>query len=473
MKKKFLMRLSILSFLLLFVLSGVSYCMDLSDFERNGFQIMSAIDSAKGGTFYYNWFNNIINSNAFIQNVNDMPFGTSNYIVITWASNDEFRLYFMDTDSTFYVTSSGQWRSNQDIIAPYTLVLNYNRNTSEVSFNRVATTWGQLASSENWYINWNVSGNNKFVMPLTNNSFTNQYNYTVYGLNYTLSTPVYNGSTNVDVGQYYRLCRGFIGNHYYTNYQLLDYKIIGNDTQEFIGNKYITYTPTSNGQVVDIYFYVEPSMNQKGYKVVTYYNNEVLYSENEYNTLLVNSGGSSGDSGSGGGSSIDLTETNNLITGIGIIIKSGDERIVDAIRSGDDAIVAAITDDSEVDSLLGEIYSSGDDINNIVSDLNFKRYDNPYQNLIFGTIQNICDSLYGSGDAYITINLHNGSQKRIYASEFYIQDSTLRFFVSSFLIFGILFVLYNYFRKSIDSISSGDAKKVIDNVEVDTNFIKM
>ena len=481
MKKKFIVSFAILSYLLLLVFSGCTFAnWSQGEFERYCKQCYISYDNANNNDFYINWFTNFISSSVYNQYKDSIPFDQYDSLLLRNGNNDTVTLMLFNSGTTLSVASDGKISPSNGTIYGWCIMFNCDRRSWSFTYNTTYSDYG-WDYANNFYVYPNSSN---FCLIFTISTIVNQYNKVIYGYNYTINTPVYNGSVNADIGQYYKLCSGFIGSYYYdnNNYQNLDYVILCNDSTEYVGLRNIYYTPTTNGNIVDIYVYVESSMSQKGYKVITYYDNELMYNEPGYTTFIINGGSSSGDPG--GGSSVDLTETNNLITGVintirsgdnSIIntIRSGDSNIVNAIRSGDAYVVSSILDDSETDSLLGDLYSSGDDIYDLVNELGFQRYDNPYQNIIFGFIEDLCDSLTSSGDAYIDVNLHNGQTKRIYASQFYIADPTLRLFVSTFLVFGILFVMYNYFRKSIDSLSSGDVKKVIDNVEVDTNFIKM
>ena len=129
MKKKFLMRLSILSFLLLFVLSGYTFAAYSEDeVLRMGYQIFNQVDNDYSGFSYSNWFYQCVNSNAYLQVHNDLPFDTSNFIAFVRMPDDEFRFYFSDTDSTFYVNSDNQFRTNSTVNLSLVLRLGFNRN---------------------------------------------------------------------------------------------------------------------------------------------------------------------------------------------------------------------------------------------------------------------------------------------------------------------------------------------------------
>ena len=51
--------------------------------------------------------------------------------------------------------------------------------------------------------------------------------------------------------------------------------------------------------------------------------------------------------------------------------------------------------------------------------------------------------------------------------------TALKVFVSGYLIFASLFVLYNNLRRTIDLLSMANTKSVLDTIEVDVNYIYM
>ena len=291
MKKKFLVRLSILSCLLLFALSDYTFAsLSVGEVEQYWSQTYNYMSSGA----QRNVINGVFNSNAWLENRNNIPFDNYDSLIIC-GKRESSVIWYVDfipftNDLVFSIngignlTWTGDFPQNQ-----YRFNGRNQSNATNATYIGYQNT-GNYSSNSSFRACNNPNSDYIFFVIYTNNTINNANNLVIYGLNYTANTPVYNGSTNVDVGEYYKLSTGFIGSYYYDNdnYQNLEYRIISNTTEEYVGLKNIYYTPTANGEKVDIYIYVEPSMNQKGYKVVTYYNEEVLYQENAYNTLIVN-----------------------------------------------------------------------------------------------------------------------------------------------------------------------------------------
>lgn len=193
-------------------------------------------------------------------------------------------------------------------------------------------------------------------------------------------------------------------------------------------------------------------------------------------------GGSSGDSGGGGGS-VDLTETNNLISGVAATIRSGDEKIVNTIKSGDNAIISAIRsgdaaiigfigDDSDIDNMLDDLCSSGDTIQSLANDWGFTAFANPWATLIYEFFDAILSTLQIRENVSWGFNF-GGQTFFVNSADFDMLPRPLKTFVSGYLIFACIFVLYNSLRKTIDLLSTANTKEVLNTVEVDMNYIKM
>lgn len=291
-KKKYLSILSIFLLVLLFTLSGTCYAsLTIGEVEQYWSQTYKYMSPGA----QRNIINGVINSNAWLENKNNIPFDSYDSLIIRGLRDSSTNWYVdfipFTNDLIFSVNASGNltWTGS----FPY-LLYRFNghnqNNVANTSYEGLISNNGTFTSNSAFRACNNPNSDYIFYVIYTNNTVNNANNLIIYGLNYTANTPVYNGTTNVENGEYYKISTGFIGSYYYDNdnYQNLEYKIISNTMEEYIGLKNIYYTPDSNGQKVDIYIYIEPSMNQKGYKVVTYYNEEVLYQENAYNTLIVN-----------------------------------------------------------------------------------------------------------------------------------------------------------------------------------------
>lgn len=126
-----------------------------------------------------------------------------------------------------------------------------------------------------------------------------------------------------------------------------------------------------------------------------------------------------------------------------------------------------INDSSEVNNSIDEIFSG--DTNYIVNELSYPSLINSNWLVIYNFVEGICDTLSVSGDVYYDVSLHGETPTRIYASQFKTPNGALKTFISMFLVFGTVFLLYIQFKDFIDLLNSGSFIEAVKQIDSDEN----
>lgn len=101
-----------------------------------------------------------------------------------------------------------------------------------------------------------------------------------------------------------------------------------------------------------------------------------------------------------------------------------------------DKIIDAVTDDSQVDNMLGDFFNSGD----LLNDIGYSPLENPFTSVILDLAQEFQDALLGTGNETLTIGWR-GYSTTLHSEDFILPPSPLTTFIhlicNGFLIFSI------------------------------------
>lgn len=308
---------------------------------------------------------------------------------------------------------------------------------------------GNWTSPEYFFINLNTNSNTQYVnintdtgntltqVPIiyTNNFGTLEDNKYIYYLNDVLGFWFYNGSS-------------------------WTYKQIYNRSKEMVlltNNKYMTFS----------YFNDYEEVNLSLTDLVTYTNVVYYYNVTNAQFESANAYFIIGDSFTS--ISNNTIDTSSLPSDYNQQWKDLDTIIND--NENTQQIIDNINDGQQVDSILDEfLIVSGDDF---AESLGYSPHANSYADFIYQLIDDICDTLYDSGDVYFDYQLHGGPVYRIYSSNIYLPNGVLKTFISSALVFGAIFILYMHFKIVIDAVNSADLGVLLNYDSADINIYKL
>ena len=176
-KKKYLSILSIFSLVLLFILSGTCYAnWSAGEFERVGLQASKCYYDDHPNSLVYTWFSNFINSNAYQQYKDQIPFDQYDSMFIRYGTGSKVGIFLFSNNATFTVDSSGYFISNNTFTFGYTIFFTCDTRYWSFAFESINLNYTINANAKalSIYLDNGVAHNVGGVMPFTNNTITNQ-----------------------------------------------------------------------------------------------------------------------------------------------------------------------------------------------------------------------------------------------------------------------------------------------------------
>lgn len=486
---------------LLFATSA-SYCAQLSslsEFENTISLIMAQMPTNNDN---YKALTKLFNSNAWLENKTSLPFGSyDNFILRSHYDTStkwyiEF-LYYDTNNVTFSVNSQYISRSEAFSVKYY----RFNIVNLGTTYNPVYQGQQADLTINNNTLSRLVTDTYKFSIFFVDNVFNNAQNYEVWGVNYPiLDYYSYNYNSNlsdIDVDDFntikqltindkltniadfgrtshfsnayitywaYRKDLGYF--EPYTTIATTSYNIINNDlgeiyftSDEFLPNTIMQYVLVSNdfenfSSLSILYYCVDSN---------TVIVNGELDISNTFNNNYYNK------------YRYDLSNFTNTNSGGLITNASGDTTgFIDLapITNGIQDIKDTLVDGSQTENIINS-YISGDLPDVFGYQENFKTEYNLFWTPLNYLSTQIFNALTLNSTAVFNIPLRNGQTLVLRSSDFTVPDGSLKSFISLYLVFSTVYVVFLSFRRLIDNLNSAGISGVLEKQGVDPDYIKM